>query len=201
MGNLRSVVRAFQAVGANTHVTSDPAEVRSANRVVFPGQGAFGQCMGRLRETGMGDALREHWAAERPYLGICLGLQVLFDASEEHGPVAGFGLVPGRVVRFDEGLADVHGRRLKVPHMGWNTVHWTRDHAVTADEGAESSEWFYFVHSYYVVPEANDDILATADHGGPFTVAIARGPMVGVQFHPEKSHAAGLELLQRFLTL
>ncbi len=200
MGNLRSVVRALQAVGAAPAVTSDPEVIATAARVVFPGQGAFDQCMSRLDATGMGEALQEHWKAGRPYLGICLGLQVLFEESEEHGPVRGFGVIPGRVVRFAEGMTDEDGARLKVPHMGWNTVRWERDHPIAPMDG-EAEDWFYFVHSYYVTPTQPDDVLATAQHGGRFTAGTARGAMVGVQFHPEKSQAAGLDLLRRFLAM
>ena len=199
MGNLRSVVRALTAAGGAPKVTSDPAQVRRAERLVLPGQGAFRQCMDQLRSSGMDDALRDYWGRQRPYLGICLGLQVLFDSSDEHGPVAGFGVVPGRVTRFDRTMKDDEGRRLKVPHMGWNTVQWSRANPLSED--ANRVDWFYFVHSYYVTCDDPSDVIGTSHHGESFTVAVARDNSLGVQFHPEKSHAEGLSVLRRFFTL
>lgn len=199
MGNLRSVVRALTAAGGAAEVTSEPEKIRRAQRLILPGQGAFHQCMTRLHSSGMADALQHYWSHERPYLGICLGLQVMFDASEEHGPVAGFGLVPGKVSRFPGDLNDAKGRRLKVPHMGWNTVRWCKENPLIED--AERVDWFYFVHSYFVTCDRASDASATSEHGMTFTVAVARGNHFGVQFHPEKSHVVGLNVLRRFIAL
>lgn len=191
-GNLRSVEKALAHVGASPVVTRDPEVVRRAPRVVVPGQGAFESFVNGLTERHLEDALREVIADGRPYLGICLGLQVLFDESEEHGPVAGLGLVPGRVVRFRP-----QDRALKVPHMGWNSVT-----PAGAPEpllrGIDPGAFFYFTHSYYVVPGDPAIVALTCDYGAPFAAAIRQDNLFACQFHPEKSSRVGLALLANF---
>jgi glutamine amidotransferase len=189
-GNLRSVERALAAVGARPITTSDPEVVRRAARVVVPGQGAFRDCAVALRARGLDAALRELIAAGRPYLGICLGLQVLFDESEEHGPVPGLGILPGRVVRF----APAPGR--KVPHIGWNDVHARRPDPLL--EGIPDRAYFYFIHSYHVVPADPALALLECDYHGRFVAAVRRDNLFACQFHPEKSQGLGLRLLERF---
>ncbi len=193
-GNIRSVVRALTRVGAEVEVTADPAQVRRAERLVMPGQGAFADCMARLQSSGLDDALREHLAAERPYLGICLGLQVLFEVGLEHGRHAGLGVLSGACVPLPNEVPGEPETRLKIPHMGWNTVRW-------AGEPEDSvGSWFYFVHSYHVVPSETEGLeLASTDYGLPFVSAIRRGNLLACQFHPEKSHRVGLKLLESFI--
>ena len=187
-GNLRSVERALAHVGADVAVTRDPDVVRKADKLVVPGQGAFGPFMRGLRERGLGDVLRERIAAGTPYLGICLGLQVLFEHSEE-GDCAGLGVVKGRVARLVPG--DV---RLKIPHMGWNRVA-----ARQAVPGIDDGAYVYFVHSYVVVPDDPRTTALEATHGVPFCAAIQQDNIFACQFHPEKSQATGLRLLKTFV--
>jgi glutamine amidotransferase len=199
MGNLRSVAKAIEHVapGRIVTVTSDPEVVRRAGRVVFPGQGAMPDCMREMESRGLRGAVLAA-AREKPFLGICIGLQMLFDESEE-GNVAGLGLLPGRVRRFPaREMVDASGAKLKVPHMGWNEVHQTMQHALW--EGIPNGSRFYFVHSYFADPA--DDALTAARSSYPFafTCAVARGNIFAVQFHPEKSAAAGLRLLENFVT-
>jgi glutamine amidotransferase len=189
MGNLRSVQKAFEHIGHPALVTGDPEAVADAERVVVPGVGAFGDCLANLARKGLDEALRQVVSAGRPYLGICLGLQALFTTSEEFGPNDGLNLVPGRVVRFPEG-------ELKVPHIGWNSIETTRPHPVL--EGIPDGTHFYFAHSYFVKPSDPEATLATTEHGGGFTSAVARGSVVALQFHPEKSQRAGLAVLANF---
>lgn len=198
MGNLRSVAKALERVGGRVRVSGDPAVIRNAARVVFPGQGAIGACVARLAGHGLAEAVREA-ALTKPFLGICLGLQALLEFSEEDGGVPGLGLVAGRVQRFasDEWLAG--GERRKVPHMGWNQVGFARPHPVLA--GIAEGAWFYFVHSYYVCPSDDELALGRTEHGSTtFTSALARGNLLATQFHPEKSHHAGLRLLANFVS-
>ena len=197
MGNLRSVSKALEHVapGAEVLVSSDPAAIRAADRVVFPGVGAMSDCMRALAERGLTGVIREA-AESKPFLGICLGLQALFEHSEE-GDCAGLGILPGRVRRFPEALKDETGERLKVPHMGWNTVHHARPHALW--EGIEEGARFYFVHSYYVEPAQPDLAAGTTRYPFAFACACARGNIFAVQFHPEKSQAAGLQMLANFV--
>jgi imidazole glycerol-phosphate synthase subunit HisH len=198
MGNLRSVAKALEHVGARVQVSADPAVIRSAARVVFPGQGAIGVCVARLAGHGLADAVREA-ALNKPFLGICLGLQALFDFSEEDGGVPGLGLVAGRVQRFASGELLPGGERRKVPHMGWNRVSFAHPHPVLS--GIADGAWFYFVHSYYVCPTDDGLVLASSQHGSTaFACALARGNLVAMQFHPEKSHRAGLRLLANFVS-
>ncbi len=197
MGNLRSVAKALEHVApaANVHVTSDPALVSRCERVVFPGQGAMPDCMRELDARGLRPAVLEA-ARSRPFLGICIGLQMLFDVSEE-GNVAGLGVLPGRVRRFPLDLRDASGGKLKVPHMGWNEVRQQGAHPLW--QGIPEGARFYFVHSYYVVPENENFVAAYAHYGVRFTCAVARDNIFAVQFHPEKSQAEGLRLLANFV--
>jgi glutamine amidotransferase len=191
LGNLHSVAQAFTRAGVAAHITRDPDELRRAERLVFPGQGAFRECAEMLA-TDVGPALRDFIASGRPYLGICLGMQALFETSEE-SEGQGLGVFPGRVVRFAPDMHDTAtGDRLKVPHMGWNQVD-------TAHPMLEDAGWYYFVHSYYVVPSDPSLVAATSDYGVRFCAAVARDNVFACQFHPEKSHHAGARLIQRFL--
>ncbi len=197
MGNLRSVSRALAWVGgADVSVTSDPHVVRDAERVVFPGVGAMGDCMAELRRLGLLDAVREA-AVDKPFLGICLGMQALLDRSEESGGIDSLGVVPGRVARFPGGVVGDDGRPLKVPHMGWSRVHQSRRHPLW--EGIDDGSWFYFVHSYYAEAADPAAVVGEADYGRRFHAALARGSCFAVQFHPEKSQHAGLKLLENFI--
>jgi len=199
-GNLRSVLRAFHKVApqADVQIVADPDQVLAAERVVFPGQGAMPDCMANLRASGLQEALIES-CREKPFLGICVGEQMLFDHSEE-GDTQGLGVMQGRVVKFssDRGCLDSEGRALKVPHMGWNSVRWAFDHPVM--QGLSQGEWFYFVHSFHAEPTDSHQILGESDYGQRFTCAVARDNIVATQFHPEKSAAAGLRLLSNFVS-
>ena len=198
MGNLRSVAKALEHVGARVRVSGDPAVIRSAARVVFPGQGAMGSCVARLAGHGLAEAVREA-ALTKPFLGICLGLQALLEFSEEDGGVPGLALVAGRVQRFADGELLPGGERRKVPHMGWNQVGFTNSHPVLA--GIPDGAWFYFVHSYYVCPTDDRLVLGRSQHGSTaFACTLARGNLLATQFHPEKSHHAGLRLLANFVS-
>jgi glutamine amidotransferase len=190
-GNLRSVARALERAGGDPVVTADPDAVRRADRLVVPGQGAFRDCVAGLAAGGLDAAVREAIAAGKPYLGICLGLQVLFDESQEHGLSRGLGILAGRVVRFPARPG------LKVPHMGWNEVTARRDDPLLA--GLAAPAYFYFVHSYHAIPaDARLTALAT-DYGGEVCAAVRHENVFATQFHPEKSGAAGLALLARFV--
>jgi glutamine amidotransferase len=198
MGNLRSVAKAIEHVapGRKVCVTSDPAQVRAASRVVFPGQGAMPDCMREMDARGLRGAI-EAAALGKPFLGICIGLQMLFDRSEE-GDVAGLGLLRGEVRRFlPARMVDAAGARLKVPHMGWNEVHQSAAHPLWA--GIPPGSRFYFVHSYYVQPADPACSTGYSLYPFPFTCAVAERNVFAVQFHPEKSHTAGLRLLANFV--
>ena len=197
MGNLRSVAKAIEHVapGAHVVVTRDPAVVQAAERVVFPGQGAMRDCMRELDATGLRDAILEA-ARDKPFLGICIGLQMLFEHSEE-GDTPGLSVLAGRVRRFPaEEMTGADGARLKVPHMGWNEVHQTLPHPLWA--GIPDGARFYFVHSYFAEPAHSNAVAAYSLYPFPFTCAVARENIFAVQFHPEKSHEAGLQLLRNF---
>ena len=196
IGNLRNVQRAFQRVGAAAQLTSDPAEVRAANGVVVPGVGAFGASASGLRAGGFEDLVRETAAAGRPLLGICVGMQLLFDESQEMGRHAGLGLLPGQVLRFAGDALDAQGRRLKVPQIGWNQL-W-HDGSDPLLRGVSAGSYAYFVHSYYCAPALMSDVIATTDYGIDYASVVRRGTVWGVQFHPEKSHAVGLQILRNF---
>ena len=195
-GNLRSVERALGRAGGRPVVTRDPDVVRRADKIVVPGQGAFGVFMRGLVERDLGGALREAIADGRPYLGICLGLQVLFESSEEvfaeAAPTAGLGVLAGRVVRLRP-----PSPQLKVPHMGWNRVRRLRPEPLLA--GVPDEAHVYFVHSYHAVPADRGLIALEADHGGPITAAIRKDHLFACQFHPEKSQAVGLAILRNFV--
>ena len=198
MGNLRSVAKALEHVAPERSiiVTSDPAQILAAERVVFPGQGAMPDCVRELDSRNLRRAIHEA-AASKPFLGICIGLQLLFEHSEE-GDVNGLGILPGKVKRFPQArMVDAAGNKLKVPHMGWNEVHQTCDHPMW--KGIAKDARYYFVHSYYVEPE--DAALETAYTEYPFrfTSAVGRDNIFAVQFHPEKSQQAGLSLLFNFV--
>lgn len=191
MSNLRSVGKALERLGARVRIAARPDEAAGADAIVLPGVGRFGAAMDRLSDHGFVGLLQETARTQLPILGICLGLQLLFEESEESPGVAGLGLLPGAVRRLDTGL--------KVPHIGWSEVSW-RDGALLApSEGGASARTYYFVHSYASEPSEPDDVLATAEHGAPFVAAAGRGSVMGVQFHPEKSSTAGLGLLGRWL--
>lgn len=194
MGNLRSVAKALEHVApdARVSVTSDPDVVAKAGRVVVPGQGAMPDCMRELDARGLRDAVLQA-AKNKPFLGICIGLQMLFESSEE-GNVGGLGILPGRVRRFP--TADEQGTKVKVPHMGWNQVYQAAAHPLWS--GIVDDARFYFVHSYYV--EASAGQAAYSVYSRRFTCAAARGNIFAVQFHPEKSQSAGLRLLQNFVS-
>jgi len=199
MSNLRSVAKALEHVadaGTRIEVLDDPERILAADRIVFPGQGAMGQCMETLRDRGLDQALLE-CIRSKPFLGICLGLQTLMDFSEEHGGTAGLGVIPGRVRRFPEGRRDNDGNLYKIPHMGWNRVRQVLPHPLW--EGIESGERFYFVHSYYVEPEDASLIAGSTGYIIEFTSAAARDNLFATQFHPEKSQRCGLQLLRNFL--
>jgi glutamine amidotransferase len=190
MGNLRSVAKAVEHVGPRDQVvvTADPGAIRSADRVVFPGQGALPDCMRQLTASGARDAVIAA-ARDKPFLGMCIGVQLLFERGEE-GDTEGLGVLPGRVPRLS-----APGR--KIPHMGWNEVAQARPHALW--EGIPDKTRFYFVHSYYPAPRDPALVAATCEYGAPFTCAVARDNIFAVQFHPEKSQSAGLQLLSNFL--
>ncbi len=192
IGNLRSLAKAFAAAGVEAVRTGDPERIAAADRLVLPGVGAFGACAAELRDRGLAGLVRERAEAGVPLLGVCVGMQLLFDASEERGEHAGLGLLPGRVVRFPRDLA-AGGERLKVPHMGWNRLRTARPHPIV-----EADDWVYFVHSYHAAPADPADVIATADYGGAVPAVVGRANVVGVQFHPEKSARAGLAMLRRF---
>lgn len=199
MGNLRSVAKALEHVapGARVEVTADRERILAADRVFFPGQGAIGDAMAELDRLDLRPVLREA-VADKPFLGICLGLQILLGHSEEDGGVAGLGVFPGRVRRFPAGMVDAgSGMHLKVPHMGWNQVHQTREHPLW--RGIPQDSRFYFVHSYYVEPTDADVTMGTTHYGLRFVSAVGRDNVFAVQFHPEKSQQAGLRLLENFM--
>src|SRR5215212_10054776 len=189
-GNTLSVTRALEKVGARVELTPDPERVLAADAVVLPGVGAFGDCMRKLRERGMDEACGDAVRAGKPFLGVCIALQVVFEGSEESPGVEGLGLMPGRVVRFG-------GNGLKIPHIGWNELSLARRHPVLDSLDGEA---FYFVHSYYPEPEGVRDLIAETEYGARFCSAAGRENLVAVQFHPEKSSEAGLRLYQHFLS-
>ncbi len=195
MGNLRSVQKGFERVGFEAVVTADPRVVLEADRIVLPGVGAFPDCMKNLEQGGFVEPLLKVLQDGRPFLGICLGLQLLFSESEEFGIHKGLNVIPGRVVRFPEGMEEF-GEELKVPHMGWNQLSVKRRPPVLA--GIEDGANFYFVHSFYVQPEDASVVATTTDYGIEFCSSIWKDNIVATQFHPEKSQQKGLTILKNF---
>lgn len=193
-GNLRSVAKALERSGLDARVVGDPASIRNADGVVLPGAGAFADAISNLREKGLDDAVREAIEAGRPYLGLCLGLQLLFDESDEHGVNRGLELVRGRVERFAETAPD--GSKLRVPHIGWNRVRFKGAHPML--ENLPADDCYYFVHSYRAIPSDAANSVGVADYGGDFTAAVAADGIFAVQFHPEKSQGAGKNLLDAY---
>ena len=194
-GNLRSVAKAVERSGGQADVCADAAALRLADAVVLPGVGAFADAAASLQTKGLDDAVREVIASGRPYLGLCLGLQLLFEDSDEHGLVPGLGLLPGRVRRFPE--EDAEGEKLLVPHIGWNRVRWAGAHPML--EALPSEDVYYFVHSYRAEPTDPAHVVGTAEYADSFAAAVARDNIFAVQFHPEKSQGAGKRLLDAFL--
>ena len=197
--NLRSVAKALETVADGKHqvsISNQPETILAADKVVFPCQGAIGQCMSSLQQQGLDEVIRE-CATNKPFLGICLGLQSLMDHSDEDGGVKGLGLLPGNVVRFEKNMKDEDGNAYKIPSMGWNQVYQTQAHPLW--KGIEDGSRFYFVHSYYVKPEQDSDTAGSTDYIVRYTSAAARGNLFATQFHPEKSQQAGLALLKNFI--
>ncbi len=199
MGNLRSVQKGFEAVGADAKISSNPSEILNAKAVVLPGVGAFGDCMVNLERLNLVDVVRKTVQSGKPFLGICLGLQLLFEQSEEFGPVQGLGILRGKVVRFSPMKPAPGEAPLKVPHMGWNTVKVLKRTPlfdVVSDE-----PYFYFVHSYYILPDDPAVVATTTSYGVDFVSGIQHNNIYAFQFHPEKSQRRGLELLRKFSQL
>lgn len=190
MGNLRSVQKAFEKNGVHAEIFSDPDRFEDFDKIVLPGVGAFRDAIAELRKRGLDQPIREWIANDKPFLGICLGLQLLFDKSYEDGEYEGLGIIPGKVVKFEIDPS------LKVPHMGWNAV--IRSPGFDRLPAVNDGDYFYFVHSYYVVPSDPQDIALTANYGLDFCAAISRGNLLATQFHPEKSQVDGLKLLKNF---
>ena len=190
MGNLRSVEKALETVGASVLVSSDPDDVRRAGRIILPGVGAFGDAMRHLEKRGLAGVIKEEVAAGKPFLGICLGLDLLFEESDEHGLHRGLGLLPGRVALLNT--------KLKIPHIGWNRIAIHKDSRLLA--GVPNGSYFYFVHSYVVAPREDSDILCKTEYGCEFVSAVERDNITALQFHPEKSSSLGLRILRNFVT-
>jgi len=188
VGNLRSVEKAFVAVGAHAVVSSDAHVLREADGLVLPGVGAFRACMKSLSQRGFSDLVRERVAAGTPLLGLCVGMQMLFDGSEEYGPSPGLGFLRGQVRRFSN--------EVRVPQVGWNQVKIKRSHPLL--DGIEDDAFFYFVHSYYCDPQDREEIIGETDYGASYASVVTQGNVCGVQFHPEKSQVSGLRLLRNF---
>ena len=193
MGNLRSVQKAVERVGCEARISSDPAEIASAEKLILPGVGGFGDAMHELQRRDLVEPIRDFIASDRPFLGICLGLQLLFETGYEGGTHRGLGILAGDVVRFER------PRPMKVPHMGWNAVRKLQP-APILQEIAEGT-YFYFVHSYYVRPADPSVVALECDYGGPFCAMVWRDNLFAVQFHPEKSQSDGLKLLAGFASL
>ena len=194
MGNLRSVQKAIESVGGKTVITSDAEQIRSADQVILPGVGAFGDAMRELKSRSLTEPLLEFARSGKPFLGICLGLQLLFEVGEEFGPHAGLGLLRGKAVKFQL------PHEFKVPHMGWNQVR-SQQADNPFDQAVARDSYFYFVHSYYVVPEDRSLVWLESDYGHPFCAAIRKDNLFATQFHPEKSQKSGLRLLEKFVNL
>ncbi|MDA9014661.1 imidazole glycerol phosphate synthase subunit HisH [Porticoccaceae bacterium] len=197
MGNLHSVAKALEHVApsALVSVTSDPQVVENADRVVFPGVGAIRDCMHEIQRLNIGEVVKKA-IQTKPVLAICVGMQALMESSEENSGINCLNIMPGQVKYFGDNLVDSHGNKLKVPHMGWNNVNQSQDHALWHNIDQDSR--FYFVHSYYVEAENNPNVFATCDYGKQFAASVQQGNLFAVQFHPEKSADAGLQLLSNF---
>lgn len=189
MGNLRSVQKAVERSGVEAEITSDPTKIASADKLILPGVGAFGDAIKEIRNRDLELPIKDYLAGDRPFLGICLGLQMLFEQGFEHGTHEGLGVLAGDVIRFEL------PSQYKIPHMGWNTVDTG---PAGADLGIDDGTHFYFVHSYYVRPTDPNIIALQCDYGGSFCAAVRRGNLFATQFHPEKSQQAGLQLVERF---
>ncbi|AMV73569.1 imidazole glycerol phosphate synthase subunit HisH [Desulfuromonas carbonis] len=199
MGNLRSAQKSFERVGYAAQLSSDPADIARADKLVLPGVGAFRDCIGNLRAGGFVAPLKAHVAAGKPLLGICVGLQLLFTESEEFGRHQGLGIIPGRVVRFPAGMQR-DGEELKVPHMGWNDLQIRRPAPIF--QGIEDGSFVYFVHSYYAIPDDPALVAAEATYGEiTFCAAVWQGNVMATQFHPEKSQGVGLEIVRNFAAM
>lgn len=198
MGNLRSVQKALQRVGGEAAIVSSPRDVLDAEKVVLPGVGAFADAIDRLRSTGLGEVVLQRIDRGVPFLGICLGFQLLFDISYEDGEYTGLGVLPGKVVRFAFPPA-VTGQNLKIPHMGWNQL--ATQPGCPLFNNLPENPWVYFVHSYHAVPLDDDVTAATAEYGYPFAAAVWRENLFATQFHPEKSQDVGLAMLKNFVEL
>ena len=195
MGNLRSVQKAFERIGEPAVISSNANKIAAADRMVLPGVGAFRDAIAALRQHDLVNVVKDHVGADRPFLGICLGLQLLMDASLEDGEHEGLGIIPGKVQRFDLPA------EYKIPHMGWNQLGCSEqpDHGLLQGFGAEP--WFYFVHSYHVVPTDLSWIAATTDYCRPFVSVVAKSNVMATQFHPEKSQSCGMQLLKNFVAI
>ena len=191
VGNLFSLASSFAAIGADAKVTSDPEVIRAADRIILPGVGAFEDAARKLRESGMADLVRKEAALGKPIMGICLGMQMLFEKSYEYGEHEGLGLIKGAV----RPIADVIPKELKIPHIGWNALHLTRPDPLFKD--LKEGDFVYFVHSFYAA-DCDDAVIATAEYGAPLTAAVSCGNVMGCQFHPEKSGDVGLSILRAF---
>lgn len=193
-GNLRSVLHALKHLGVeHMQLVQTPEQLKGAEKIILPGVGAFGAGMEQMRQQGLVEPVRESIADGIPYLGICVGMQMLFEVGEEMGEHAGMGVLEGRVIRFP------HFEDRKVPHMGWNQLHIKKESPLLSDLSEEN--YVYFVHSYYCAPENPDDVVASVDYGVDFTAMIQRDNIYGVQFHPEKSQKTGLQILTNFLNI
>jgi len=193
-GNLRSVLHALKHLGVvNMRLVHEPADLKNARQIILPGVGAFGAGMQQLHEQGLVEPLKDALQAGIPYLGICLGMQFLFERSDEMGNHEGLGVLPGVVTRFPDNLG------LKIPHMGWNQLEMTRPNPLMAE--IDDDSYAYFVHSYYCIPTETDDLLIKTHYGVDFAAGVQRGNIYGVQFHPEKSQMTGLKLLSNFLKI
>ncbi len=197
VGNLRNVYKALEAVGAPVQVATRPDEMDGAAGIVLPGVGAFGDAAANLRSAGFETPILDAVAASTPLLGICVGMQLLFDESEEMGHHRGLGIIPGKVIRFHGDMRGADGRPLKIPQIGWNQLHHAGNDPLLV--GVPDGAYAYFVHSYYCAPEKPDYIVATTDFGIDYASVVRRGNVWGVQFHPEKSQAVGLRILRNFV--
>jgi len=195
MGNLASVQNAFAKLGKETVVESDPTKFKNYDKLVLPGVGAFGDAMEHLRERNMIESIKEFAHSGKPMFGICLGMQLLFESSEEFGSHEGLGLIKGKVIHFDSKKFD---QSLKIPHMGWNRM-FTKEHPLF--KGLDENHYLYFVHTYHIVCDDESDIIGRTNYGYDFASAVAHNNIMGIQPHPEKSHENGLKILENFINL